>query len=130
MDEEYELEGMDPAMIEYLLGAYGDQLKTKRGEDQLAQSRALRDRGMQPLEGRDAGGTFVANNPLEFLGQAGLTYRGLKDEKKAKAGLEGLDAAQGKRALDFGKGLFKRRTPGIVPDGDADDNPFGYDGGY
>lgn len=76
--------GLDPRVLEAMLGTYGDQLEMSAQEKQLEQAQALR--GMATPEGRQAGRVYVAANPLEHLGtgiqkyRAGKKAQGIEDE--------------------------------------------------
>lgn len=84
--------GLDPKVVEAMLGTYGDQLELGAQEKQLAQAQALRDQ-VAP-EGRSSGRVYTAANPLEHLGVGIQRYKAMK---KAE-GIEG-DMAERRRRI-------------------------------
>lgn len=95
--------GIDPQLLEAMLGTYGDQLEMSAQEKQLEQANALRN--METPEGRSSGRVYTAANPLEHLGTAIQRYKGMK---KAQ-GIEDEMAATRKRIGDnvaaYGKNI-------------------------
>lgn len=65
--------GLDPAVLEAMLGTYGDQLELGGLDEQMARAEALRN--APTPEGRQAGRVYVAANPLEHLGRGIGQYR-------------------------------------------------------
>lgn len=132
-----DMENMTEEQMQWLLESFGEQEKQKELEQRIAQARALR--GGAGPEGRQAGGVYVAANPLEHIGAAmqnwqrerELTGGGMIgkaiDKWKAKRDptykapvsleqqLRDVNAGLGQRAVDYGKGVFGRK-PQPQPD--------------
>jgi hypothetical protein len=71
---------IDPELAATLLGTYGDQMELSALDEQMAKADALRSLEGGP-EGRNAGRTFVAANPLEHVGKAMQQWEGRKRAK-------------------------------------------------
>lgn len=116
------MDDIDPEMLGWLLEAYGGQLEGGEIDDQLAQARALRDRGMDQPGGRQAGRVFVAQNPLETLAATMQGRKGMREEEELMKRRRELNTEQGRRAAEYGARAFGGM------DGDADpmeESPYG-----
>jgi len=74
--------GLDPAVLEAMLGTYGDQMEVSALEKQMEQANALR---MATPEGRSSGRVYTAANPLEHLGKGIGDYKLMKQRQKNEA---------------------------------------------
>jgi len=97
--------GLDPAVLEAMLGTNGDTQEISALERQMAAAEALR----QPTpEGRQAGRVFVAANPLEHLGKGIGDYRLMKQRQANEA----AQAAARKR-IDENVRAYGKNLPGV-----------------
>jgi hypothetical protein len=111
------LEGMDPALLEQLisLGA----LDGEQGMAAMDMARGDRMAQTPMPEGRNAGRTFVAANPLEFVGAAGMRMKGDRERDAAMVESHGILGKQtaGRKAFAelLAGGLRKPTTlPGLM----------------
>lgn len=95
------------AMLDDLTSINMDVQAEKGLVDQLEQARALRDTASP--EGRHAGRTFVAANPLEFLGAGIKQYKGGKKAKETEAELEKNRAEQGRKEGGITRAVVKEK---------------------
>ena len=80
--------GLDPRVLEAMLGTYGDTLEMGALEKQLEQANALRETAMPEMRGN--GRVQTAANPLEFIGAGIKQYKGMKKSKELEEGLGGI----------------------------------------
>ena len=92
--------GLDPAVLEAMLGTYGDQMEVGALEKQMAQAEALR---MDTPEGRQAGRTYVAANPLEHLGKGIGDYKLMKQRKASDAAQAEIRKRIGENVASYGR---------------------------
>lgn len=92
--------GLDPAVLEAMLGTYGDQMEVDALEKQMAQAEALR---MDTPEGRQAGRTYVAANPLEHLGKGIGDYKLMKQRKASDAAQAEIRKRIGENVASYGR---------------------------
>jgi hypothetical protein len=71
--------GLDPAVLEAMLGTYGDQMELGAMDAQMAQAEALR---QATPEGRSTGRVYVAANPLEHIGKGIGDYKLMKKRQQ------------------------------------------------
>lgn len=94
---------VDPVQRDAMLSTYGNRMELDELDRQLSEANALRD---TPLpEGRQAGRTFVAANPLEFIGAGIKQFKGNRDIKRIN---------EGERNPGYGPGVLKE--PGSQPE--------------
>jgi hypothetical protein len=96
--------GLDPRLLEAMLGTYGDQMEVSALEKQMEQAEALR---MATPEGRQAGRVYVAANPLEHLGKGIGDYKLMKQRKANDAAQAEARGRIGKSVKDYGMNLPK-----------------------
>jgi hypothetical protein len=98
--------GIDPAVLEAMLGTYGDQLELGGLEEQMARAEALR--GTATPEGRDSGRVYTAANPLEHLGTGIQRYRAGKR-------MQDLEGKQGEVRARIGENVktYGKKYPGV-----------------
>lgn len=94
--------GLDPAVLEAMLGTYGDQMEVGALEKQMAAAEALR---MGTPEGRNAGRVYVAANPLEHLGKGIGDYKLMKQRKANEAAQAEARKRIGENVKTYGKNL-------------------------
>jgi hypothetical protein len=94
--------GLDPAVLEAMLGTYGDQLEIGALEKQMAAAEALR---QGTPEGRQAGRVYVAANPLEHLGKGIGDYKLMKQRKANDAAQAEARKRIGENVKTYGKNL-------------------------
>ena len=92
----------EAAQIAALLGTYGDQMELSNLEKQMAAAEALR---MGTPEGRQAGRTYVAANPLEHLGKGIGDYKLMKQRKANDAAQAEARKRIGENVAKYGKNL-------------------------
>jgi hypothetical protein len=94
--------GLDPAVLEAMLGTYGDQMEVSALEKQMAAAEALR---QATPEGRQAGRVYVAANPLEHLGKGIGDYKLMKQRKANDAAQAEARKRIGENVKTYGKNL-------------------------
>lgn len=94
--------GLDPAVLEAMLGTYGDQMEVSALEKQMAAAEALR---QATPEGRQAGRVYVAANPLEHLGKGIGDYKLMKQRKANEAAQAEARKRIGENVKTYGKNL-------------------------
>lgn len=94
--------GLDPAVLEAMLGTYGDQLEIGALEKQMEQANALR---QATPEGRSVGRVYVAANPLEHLGKGIGDYKLMKQRKANEAAQAEARKRIGENVKTYGKNL-------------------------
>jgi hypothetical protein len=116
--------------LDALAGVPVEQAELLGLEEQRERANALRDTALP--EGRQAGRTFVAANPLEFLGAGIKQYRGGKKSEELqkeigekRASIGGLQGEYTKEAakrggLDVVKSIFRRKPEKKTSDDDED----------
>ena len=92
--------GLDPAMLEAMLGTYGDQLEMSALEKQMAAAEALR---MGAPEGRSSGRVYTAANPLEHLGKGIGDYKLMKQRQANDASQKTVRDRIGENVKLYGK---------------------------
>jgi hypothetical protein len=96
--------GLDPQVLEALLGTYGDQMEVSALEKQMEQAEALR---MPTPEGRSSGRVYTAANPLEHLGKGIGDYKLMKKRKANDAAQAAARGRIGESVKTYGKNLPK-----------------------
>lgn len=94
--------GLDPAILEAMLGTYGDQQELGALEKQMAAAEALR---QATPEGRGAGRVYVAANPLEHLGKGIGDYKLMKQRKASDAAQAEIRKRIGENVKTYGKNI-------------------------
>jgi hypothetical protein len=94
--------GLDPQVLEAMLGTYGDQLEIGALEKQMEQANALR---QATPEGRQAGRVYVAANPLEHLGKGIGDYKLMKQRKANEAAQAEARKRIGENVRTYGKNI-------------------------
>lgn len=92
--------GLDPAVLEAMLGTYGDQLELGAMDEQMAQAEALR---QATPEGRQAGRVYTAANPLEHLGKGIGDYKLMKKRQEYEKGSGDIRKRIGENVKTYGK---------------------------
>jgi len=94
--------GLDPAVLEAMLGTYGDQMEVSALEKQMAAAEALR---MATPEGRSSGRVYTAANPLEHLGKGIGDYKLMKQRKANDEAQAAARGRIGESVKTYGKNL-------------------------
>ena len=94
--------GLEPAVLEAMLGTYGDQMEVSALEKQMAAAEALR---MGAPEGRSSGRVYTAANPLEHLGKGIGDYKLMKKRKENEAAQAAARGRIGESVKTYGKNL-------------------------
>jgi hypothetical protein len=94
--------GLDPQVLEALLGTYGDQMEVGALEKQMAAAEALR---MATPEGRSTGRVYTAANPLEHLGKGIGDYKLMKQRKANEAAQAEARKRIGENVATYGRNI-------------------------